>query len=156
MREIDVGIGEFRVARGFVLKSVGIGSCVALALYDPVNRIGGLAHVLLPRSGNSNKRSAKYADHAVEMMLEAIENLGGRRENLVAKIAGGAQVFKHLTSDVLRIGERNVEAVRENLARHGIRIVSEDVGGSRGRTVFFYTMDGRMLVRYTGGGELWI
>ncbi len=156
MGEILVGIGEFRVAKGQVLKTIGLGSCVALALYDPSQRIGGLAHVMLPRSNNGTVRSAKYADQAIEMMLERMEMLGSDRSRVIAKIAGGAQVFKHMTMDVLRIGDRNVEAIRQTLRDFGIRLVSEDVGGNQGRTVYFFTTDGRMLVKYSGGGELWI
>ncbi len=156
MGEILVGIGEFRVAKGAILKTIGLGSCVALALYDPSQRIGGLAHVMLPKSNNGTVRSAKYADQAVEMMLERMEMLGSDRSRVIAKIAGGAQVFKHMTMDVLKIGDRNVEAIRQTLRDFGIRLVSEDVGGNQGRTVYFFTTDGRMLVKYSGGGELWI
>ncbi len=156
MGEILVGIGEFRVAKGAILKTIGLGSCVALSLYDPSQRIGGLAHVMLPRSNNGTVRSAKYADQAVEMMLERMEMLGSDRSRVIAKMAGGAQVFKHMTMDVLKIGDRNVEAIRQTLRDFGIRLVSEDVGGNQGRTVYFFTTDGRMLVKYSGGGELWI
>ncbi|HIH69115.1 chemotaxis protein CheD [Methermicoccus shengliensis] len=154
--EILVGIGEFRVAKGAVLKTVGLGSCVGIALYDPSVRVGGLAHVMLPHSSNGTARSAKYADHAVEMMLEAMERAGSGGEGIVAKIAGGAQIFKHMTLDVFKIGERNVEAIKENLENFGIRLVSEDVGGTQGRTISFFTQDGRMLIKYTNGGESWI
>lgn len=135
--EILVGIGEFRVAKGAVLKTIGLGSCVGIALYDPKLRLGGLAHVMLPQSGNGTKRSAKYADHAVEMMTEAMERLGSDRKRIVAKMAGGAQIFKHMTMDMLRIGDRNAEAIRTILRDYGIRIVSEDLGGDEGRTVYF-------------------
>ena len=154
--EILVGIGEFRVAKGAVLKTIGLGSCIGIALYDPLVRVGGLAHVMLPRSSNGTKRSAKYADHAVEMMLEAMERVGVERRRVVAKMAGGAQIFKHMTMDVLRIGDRNVEAIKSVLNEFGVRLVAQDVGGNQGRTVYFFTEDGRMLVKYSRGGELWI
>lgn len=154
--EMLVSIGEFRVAQGAVLKIIGLGSCVGIALFDPELRIGGLAHVMLPNSNNGIKKSAKYADHAVEMMIEAMERLGSDRKRIFAKIAGGAQIFKHMTLDMLRIGDRNVESARAILRDCGIRVVSEDVGGGQGRTVYFYTTDGRMLIRYSRGGELWI
>ncbi len=153
--EVLVGIGEFRVAKRAVLKTVGLGSCIGIALYDPVVKVGGLAHVMLPQS-NGTKRSAKYADQAVEMMIEAMERLGGKRDRVVAKMAGGAQIFKHMTMDMLRIGDRNVEAITSVLDDFGIRLVSKDLGGDQGRTVYFFTNDGRMLVRYSRGGELWI
>ncbi len=154
--EILVGIGEFRVAKGAVLKTVGLGSCIGIALYDPKLRLGSLAHVMLPQSNNGTKRSAKYADHAVEMMMEAMERLGSDRKRVVAKMAGGAQIFKHMTMDMLRIGDRNVDAIKTILKDYGIRVVSEDIGGNEGRTVYFFTGDGRMLVKYSKGGELWI
>lgn len=154
--EILVGIGEFRVAKGAVLKTIGLGSCIGIALYDPLVKVGGLAHVMLPRSSNGTKRSAKYADHAVEMMLEAMERVGVERRRVVAKMAGGAQIFKHMTMDVLRIGDRNVEVIKSVLDEFGVRLVAQDVGGNQGRTVYFFTEDGRMLVKYSRGGELWI
>ncbi|AIG97917.1 Chemotaxis protein, stimulates methylation of MCP protein [Archaeoglobus fulgidus DSM 8774] len=154
--EILVGIGEFRVAKGAVLKTIGLGSCVGIALYDPKLKLGGLAHVMLPQSNNGTKRSANYADQAIEMMTEAMERLGSDRKRIVAKMAGGAQIFKHMTMDMLRIGDRNAEAIRTILRDYGIRIVSEDLGGDEGRTVYFFTNDGRMLVKYSRGGELWI
>ncbi len=154
--EILVGIGEFRVAKGAVLKTIGLGSCIGIALYDPLVKVGGLAHVMLPRSSNGTKRSAKYADHAVEMMLEAMERVGVDRDRVVAKMAGGAQIFKHMTMDILKIGDRNVEAIKSVLDDFGVRLVAQDVGGNQGRTVYFFTDDGRMLVKYSKGGELWI
>ncbi len=156
MSELLVGIGEFRVAKGnFILKTIGLGSCVGIALYDPLKKVGGLAHVILPQS-DGIKRSAKYADQAVEMMLEAMERLGARRRNVIAKIAGGAQIFKHMTHENLKIGDRNVEAVKRQLEKFGLRLVSEDVGGNVGRSIYFYVMDGRMLIRYSNGVEKWI
>ncbi len=157
MHEYLIGIGEFKVAKGLaVLKTIGLGSCVGLALYDPKRKIGGLAHVMLPRSHNGTVRSAKYADHAVEMMLDAMKRLGSRREDVIAKIAGGAQIFKHMTMDMLKIGDRNIEAIKSVLRDFEIRLVSEDVGGTQGRSVYFFTQDGKMLIKYSNGVELWI
>ncbi|ADB58421.1 chemotaxis protein CheD [Archaeoglobus profundus] len=156
MSELLVGIGEFRVAKGnFILKTIGLGSCVGVALYDPIAKVGGLAHVVLPQS-NGLKRSAKYADQAIEIMVESMERLGARRRNLIAKMAGGAQIFKHMTHENLRIGDRNVDVVKKQLENFGIRLVSEDVGGSIGRSVYFYVIDGKMLVRYSNGVSIWI
>ncbi len=154
--EILVGIGEFRVAKAGVLKTIGLGSCIGLAIYDPTAKAGGLAHVMLPRSPNGTMRTAKYADQAVELMVEALERIGGRRDRMVAKLAGGAQIFKQMTLNSLKIGDRNAEAVREALDQYGIRVVAQDIGGTVGRSVYFYADSGRMLVKYSNGGELWI
>lgn len=152
--EIVVGIGEARVANSGVLKTIGLGSCVGIAIYDVRKRIGALAHAMLPKSNGS--KTAKFVDSAVEIMIEQLSELGCESRNMIAKIAGGAQVFKHLTLENLKIGDRNIDAVREVLKLHRIRIVSEDVGGSLGRTIYFYLSDGRMLVKYSNGEELWI
>ncbi|MCS7118476.1 MAG: chemotaxis protein CheD [Archaeoglobaceae archaeon] len=152
--EIIVGIGEVKIARSGVLKTIGLGSCVGIGIYESKLKAAALAHAMLPRSNGS--KTAKFVDSAVEIMVESLVALGGDKRNLIAKVAGGAQVFKHLTLENLRIGERNVEAVRETLRDRGIRLVSEDVGGNIGRTVYFFASDGRMLVRYSIGDELWI
>lgn len=152
--ELLVGIGEAKIARFGVLKTIGLGSCVAIGIYEKKIKVAGLAHAMLPKS--NGLKSAKFVDSAIEIMLDHIFTIGGDKRNLVAKIAGGAQIFKHLTLESLQIGERNVEAARSELNSRGIRIVSEDVGGNLGRTVYLYANDGRMLVRYSNGNELWI
>ena len=156
MKEYTVAIGDYKVVKGVsIIKTVGLGSCVALALYDPMEKVGGLAHIMLPRS-NGKSANPKYADHAIELMLNEMLKLGARKKNIVAKMAGGAQIFKHITTDSLKIGERNVRAIEEILGENNIKIVSKDVGGTAGRSVFFYTEDGRMLVKYSNGVKIWI
>lgn len=152
--EILVGIGEMKIAKSGVLKTVGLGSCVGIFIYETRQRIAGLAHAMLPKS--NGMKSAKFVDSAVEIMIENIQALGGDKKNMIAKIAGGAQVFKHLTLENLRIGEKNIDAVRDVLRKQGIRLVAEDVGGNLGRTIYVYVNDGRMLIRYSNGDELWI
>jgi len=152
--EIVVGIGEAKIAASGILKTIGLGSCVGIAIYDVKRKIGGLAHAMLPKS--NGVKNAKFVDSAVDILVEDITSMGGSKANMVAKVAGGAQVFKHLSLENLRIGERNVEAVKKALENHRIRIISEDTGGSLGRTVYFYLSDGRMLVKYSNGDGLWI
>ncbi|MDK2795652.1 MAG: chemotaxis protein CheD [Archaeoglobaceae archaeon] len=152
--EIIVGIGESKVSKSGVLKTVGLGSCLGIAIYEMKLRAGALAHAMLPKS--NGVKSAKYVDSAIEISIEALENLGGDKRNMVAKIAGGAQIFKHMTLENLMIGERNLEVAKEILKEQGIRIISEDTGGSSGRTLYFFVNDGRLLVKYSNGNELWI
>lgn len=152
--EIVVGIGEAKISRNGVLKTIGLGSCLGIAIYEMKLKAGALAHAMLPKS--NGLKSAKYVDSAIEISVEALENLGGDRRNMVAKIAGGAQIFKHLTLENLKIGDRNLEVARESLKELGIRIISEDTGGNVGRTLYFFVEDGRVLLKYSNGIELWI
>lgn len=152
--EIVVGIGEAKISRAGVLKTIGLGSCLGIAIYEMKLKAGALAHAMLPKS--NGLKSAKYVDSAIGISVEALENLGGDRRNMVAKIAGGAQIFKHLTIENLKIGDRNLEVARDSLKELGIRIISEDTGGNVGRTLYFFVEDGRVLVKYSNGIELWI
>ncbi|HIP58271.1 MAG TPA: chemotaxis protein CheD [Archaeoglobus profundus] len=152
MQKIVVKVGEYRVVKGeeYVLISLGLGSCVCLAMYDAINKIGGLAHILLPNS-NGREESAKYADQAVKLMVRDMKKLGAK--NIVAKIVGGSEILPILD---IKIGERNVKIVKEQLKMYNIKLIAEDVGGSVGRSVFFYIKDGRMLIKYSRGEIKWI
>lgn len=162
---VRVRIAEYRVARApALLKITGLGSCVALALHDPEQGLGGLAHVLLPgpepeRSETSRANHGKYADRAVELLLAAVIAKGGHRDRLVAVIAGGSTMFMapEEWAEALPlppgIGERNVAAVREQLRRLAIPLRGEDVGGRVGRTVSFEPATGRVMVATLNGGS---
>jgi chemotaxis protein CheD len=143
----SVGIGEYRVVKSpAVLVSLGLGSCVGVALYDPERKIGGLAHVMLPSSNGTEKiaNPGKYADQAIRLMLEEMIKHGASRSRIVAKIAGGATMFKNSKNS---IGERNVESVREILKKEGIKIVGEDTGKNYGRSIEFDIETGLLHVR---------
>jgi chemotaxis protein CheD len=149
-RRESVTIGEAKVAgAGTVLYTLGLGSCVAIVLYDGVERVGGIAHSLLPdpRSGRSAGSPAKYASTAVEMLIDLMEKAGASRRRLRAKLAGGAAMFeKLLTEGGRQLGARNVEAARSALARAGVPVDSEDTGGTHGRSVHLYIDEGRCVV----------
>lgn len=164
-RVVRVRISEFQVAAApAALKVFGLGSCVAVAIWDPVLKLGGLAHILLPGPAPDDDRAAsgwnenKYADHALPQLLRAMVLRGGNPERMVAKIAGGANMFSttegldDISAVKHGIGERNVEAVKETLARLQIPLVAEDTGGTRGRTVTFETATGRFSVSNARGG----
>lgn len=153
MNEILVGIGEYKVGMG-ILKTIGLGSCVGVTLYDPYKKLGGLSHIMLP--GNSTNGNTKYADVAIGKMLEEMIDLGAKKGRIVAKMAGGAQIFKHMTLDLLKIGERNISSVEDKLKREGIKVIARDVGGAIGRSIFFNTADGKVLVKYSNGEERWL
>ncbi|MFP3720931.1 chemotaxis protein CheD, partial [Niallia circulans] len=139
---IKVGIADMNVVESpNTIRTSGLGSCVGIVLYSSLKPIAGLAHIMLPeasisKSGTLNK--AKFADTAIVELVERLEGLGLKRSTLLAKIAGGAQMFQFTgTSDVMRIGPRNVEAVKNTLQSLRIKLVSEDVGGNSGRTIEF-------------------
>jgi chemotaxis protein CheD len=149
--EIRVKVADLAVADGAaLLVTVGLGSCVAIALHDAQAKVGGLAHVLLPSTGMSQDREnkAKFPSTAVPLLCERMLALGARAGRIRAKIVGGASMFTSLLSATgLQIGERNVAATRAALERAGIPIVAQEVGGDFGRSVYFHVHDGRLVVK---------
>lgn len=153
-KEIVVRMGEFAVERGdAVLVALGLGSCVAVILHDPVAQVGSLAHVLLPAASLSADRSnpTRAADTAVPMLVEEMLKRGAALERTLAVIVGGATMFGDLLpSGAVHIGERTVVACRLGLRRAGIPIRAEAVGGQTGRSVWFDLAAGTVTVRATG------
>ncbi|KAB7668661.1 chemotaxis protein CheD [Bacillus sp. B1-b2] len=154
---VKVGIADMNVVEApHTIRTSGLGSCVGIVLYSPVKRIAGLAHIMLPestlsKSGPINK--AKFADTAIIELVEKLETLGLNRKTLVAKIAGGAQMFQfNGTSDIMRIGPRNTEAVRKVLQTLNIHISGEDVGGNSGRTIEFSPVTHELTIRTVNKG----
>jgi chemotaxis protein CheD len=134
MNIIKVGIADMNIARGTqTIRTSGLGSCVGVVLYDQLKELAGLVHVMLPDSSLSKGgpvNIAKYADTAIKELVERMQREGARVSSLKAKMAGGAQMFQFSTgSDLMRIGPRNVEAVRKELSAMRIPIIAEDVGG---------------------------
>ncbi len=157
---IKVGMADMAVSSDSsdMLITYALGSCVGVSIYDPDKKVGGLIHVMLPSSDKfkADPRSPKFADTGVPAIVEDIIKIGGRKNKLIAKIAGGAQMFASSSkskSSVLNIGKRNVEAVKENLKKLNIPIVAEDTGANYARTMEFYLEDGRVLIKTIGKGE---
>ena len=158
--KIIVGMADLNTAKSpGILTTLGLGSCVGIALYDPVNKIAGLAHIMLPDSTQiqNNSNAAKFADTAIIRLIFKMQGLGARKELLKAKIAGGAQMFDfHATNEALRIGDRNVEASLKYLGVHGIPVIAQDTGANYGRTVELYAEDGKFLIKTIGHGSRFI
>ena len=143
---ILVGIGEHHMGKT-PMSSIGLGSCVGLIIHDRDKGIGVLAHIMLPLSQGKQERPGKYADTAVETMIRELIKAGCNPNSLVAKIAGGASMFRSFSGN-LNIGERNVEAIRLLLKEQKITIVGEDVGGNMGRTIMYIPAEkGKVTVR---------
>lgn len=154
---IKVGMADLRIcASPDSLTTLGLGSCVGIALRDPVTKIGGLAHVMLPDSTaiRNNENIPKFADTGIVELVRQMVAKGANRSRLVAKIAGGAQMFAFQNkSEMVRIGERNVEASKKKLKELGIRILAEDTGLNYGRTVIFYPETGDFVIRAVGKSQ---
>jgi chemotaxis protein CheD len=126
--------------------STVLGSCVAVCLWDPEARVGGMNHFLLPE-GPGGELSPRYAAPAIDALVARVRALGSRNGSLTAKRVGGACVIDAFRRPVGHLGERNVDAAREQLAVAGVPIVAEDVGGSRGRRLQFSLADGSAVVK---------
>lgn len=152
MTHVRVNVADWAVGQGdLVITTLGLGSCVAIAIHDPVTLVGGLAHVLLPMrsSSRASTNPAKFAETAVPMLLEEMARQGaGPVSRLQARLAGGASMFAALLQmGGLNVGERNVIAARAALEQAGVALVGEDTGGDFGRSVYFHLRDGRLEVR---------
>jgi chemotaxis protein CheD len=155
MPEVMVRMAELAVSRtpGDVLASIGLGSCIALALIDRSRGGAGLAHVMLPESAGAEAGDpAKFADTAVPALVERVGALGGMRSRLEGVIVGGAQMFGR--AGVLDVGARNEAAARAALARAGLQLVAAETGGGVGRTVRVDVASGGVTVKAAGGREL--
>ena len=154
---IKVGMADLKVCISpDSITTLGLGSCVGIALRDPVTKIGGLAHIMLPDSASirNNSNIPKFADTGIEELVRQVVASGANRSRLVAKIAGGAQMFSFQTkSEMVRIGERNVEASKKKLKELGIRILAEDTGQNYGRTIIFYPETGDLVIKAVGRSE---
>ena len=151
---IRVGMADLNICSSpDAITTLGLGSCVGIVLYDPVLKIAGLAHIMLPDSTQirSNENIAKFADTGLEELLRQLIQKGAQKSRIIAKIAGGAQMFAFSGENaMLRIGERNVEATKKKLDEFGIRIIAEDTGNSYGRTIEFYPETGELLIKSVG------
>lgn len=146
-----VGLSEMRISRRReeVLVTYSLGSCVGLSLYDPTIRAAGLIHCMLPQSSidaeKARQKPAMFVDLGVPALLEAMLALGARRQSLVAKVAGGANIFDD--RGMFRIGERNYAVLRRILWKNDLLTAGESVGGTRARTMYVSVATGRVLVR---------
>jgi chemotaxis protein CheD len=157
MRPQVVGIADCRVSRDpeVELVTYALGSCIGLAVYDPAIHAGGLLHFMLPESASSPERSRRspfmFADTAIPIMLQRLEEMGAEKRRLIVRAAGGAQVTD--VSGIFNVGKRNQLALKKILWRAGVFLQGEDLGGAISRTVRLSLADGRMIVRATGEAE---
>ncbi|MDH3365897.1 MAG: chemotaxis protein CheD [Thermoplasmata archaeon] len=143
-----IGIAQYAVARTpGKLCCLGLGSCVAVFLYDPTAKIGGVVHILLPKAPNGHSSDAKYADTGIRLLLDQLASKGADRRRIRAKLIGGARMFKELDLTMSDIGKENIAECRRTLTELGIRVVAEEVEGDRGRSAYFSMEDGMATIR---------
>lgn len=153
---IKVGMADLKLCKApDAITTLGLGSCVGIAIRDPITKIGGLAHIMLPDSTQfvNNGNIAKFADTGVKELVKIVVAAGANRSRLVAKIAGGAQMFAFQSkNDLTAIGDRNVEAVKNTLKELKIPILASDTGLNFGRTVEFFPETGDYVIKAVGKG----
>ena len=139
------------------LTTLGLGSCIGIAIRDPITKIGGLAHIMLPDSTairNAGMNVAKFADTGIEELVRQMVAMGANKSRMTAKLAGGATMFALSgRSDMVQVGVRNAEACVKKLNELNIPILAQDTGGSYGRTVVFYPETGIYVIRAVGKPE---
>lgn len=154
---VRIGIAEYAISKHpIILRTAGLGSCVGVVIYDQERGLSSMAHVMLPDSAISRNQAlevGKFADTAISEVARQLRASGAIR--LRAKIAGGAQMFQFkYEHESMRIGERNIAAVKAMLQQVKIPLVAEDVGGTNGRTIEFHSQSGRLVIRTVNVGTL--
>ena len=151
---IKVGMADLNICKSpDIITTIGLGSCIGLTFYDPITKIGGLVHYMLPDSTQmrNNTNIAKFADTGIDALLRKVLMAGANRNRLVAKIAGGAKMFQVSGgSNVSNIGERNALAAKAKLRELRIRLVAEDTGLNFGRTVELHCETGDFYIKAIG------
>lgn len=151
---IKVGMADMNICKSpDMITTLGLGSCIGIALYDPYTKVGGLVHIMLPDSTQirNNSNNSKFADTGIEELVKRMISAGASKSRIVAKIAGGAKMFAlSNTSDMGRIGERNADASKNKLKQLGIKLLAEDTGLNYGRTVELYCETGEFHIKSVG------
>lgn len=149
---VHVSLGEIKISNdpNVILVCYGLGSCIGISAYDRLTKIGTLAHIVLPYSKNhlSSSSPAKYANTAIPYMIQEMEKMGAKKENLKISIAGGAKILSCIPAgSMLDIGEKNVVAVLEAITKQNLKVNNQDVRGNIGRTLFLHINDGKTVVK---------
>lgn len=153
---IKVGMADLQICKEpDALTTLGLGSCIGACIYDPVTKIAGMVHYMLPDSTKiaKNENIAKFGDTGIKEVIRLMELEGAKKSRMVAKIAGGAKMFtisNNANLSFLNVGDNNIESAKKNLAAQGIRIIASDVGLNYGRTIEFYAENGSLKIKAVG------
>jgi chemotaxis protein CheD len=157
VKTTNVGMGEMVISKdpSDVLACIGLGSCIAMCIWDPVAKLGGVAHMLLPTSRSSTEimgSPAKYITNGVPNLINKMVKNGASKHNLIVKVTGGARMLNIPgENNILDIGQRNILEVRAVMKRENIPILAEDVGGTYGRSIQLFMENGKIMVKSLGG-----
>ena len=152
VRRVSVGIGQLAISKDpkDVLVAYGLGSCIGVSCHDPQTKVSGMAHILLPAAEGKradDREPARFADTGIDLLVAKLTEAGAVPRRLVVKLAGGAAVLGPANAEKFKIGERNAEAIKDRLKRHGIRPAAEQIGGTKGRTLEMHPATGKTFVR---------
>lgn len=147
-KQVNIHIGQIYASQQPAVVYTLLGSCVAVCLFDPVARVGGMNHILLPGSADlrHQAQAARYGDNAIAMLLRRILNLGAVRQRVVAKAFGGSHLFRDMSVEN-STGLKIVDAVLACLKHEGLRLVNQDLGGNYTRMLFFHTDSGEVFMK---------
>lgn len=155
-QELQVGIGDMKFTRGAgTIITYALGSCIGIAIYDPVLHLGALIHIMLPEyKAQADTNVFKYADSGIIETIRKLTSFGMVKSRAVVKIAGGAKMFEISgNSDFGNIGQRNAVMVKQVLQKEGLRLIAEDTGGNYARTMLLNVENGAVSVRTFGRPE---
>jgi chemotaxis protein CheD len=155
MKDLVVGISDLKVSNNpdDCLVTYALGSCIAVAVYDPIVRVGGLLHYMLPDStldaDKAREHPGMFADTGITLLFKSCYRFGAEKKRMIIKIAGGARIMDD--TNYFRIGQKNITALRKIFWRNNVLIDAEDVGENFNRTVRLEVSTGRFLVKGLGG-----
>lgn len=155
MADLIVGISDLKVSNnaGDILVTFALGSCIAVAIYDPMVKVGGLLHYMLPDSNlDLNKAQAQpgmFADTGVPLLFKSCYRLGAEKKRMIVKVAGGASILDD--TNFFRIGQKNITALRKIFWKNNVMIEAEDTGSNYNRTVRLDLSNGKFLIKSSMG-----
>jgi chemotaxis protein CheD len=156
MSEIVVGISDLKVSNNIndVLVTYALGSCVGVTVYDPVVKVGGLLHFMLPESSldirKAGENPAMFGDTGIPLLFKTCYELGAKKKRMIVKVAGGASILDD--ANFFRIGQKNITAMKKLFWKNNVFIEGEDTGSNCNRTFSMHISTGKVFVRTAHNG----
>ncbi len=157
MSDLIVGISDIKISNNLsdTIVTYALGSCIGIAVYDPIARVGGMLHYMLPDSTLDERKArdnpAMFADTGIPSLFKACYSLGAEKKRMIVRVAGGASILDD--TNFFRIGQKNIMAMRKIFWKNNVMITTEDTGANHNRTVRLEMATGKTYVK-TSGGEM--